>query len=137
MIRHRDDVEPIRRERGHIVVTWRRLTGDDTVRTGVSRVQVDRGKSSTPGTSTAPKRRSFYVLGGPGLAPRGGDVHEVAAGDGVARRVRAESNTPRAGDDGLDVLVFGIRCDDERAVLLRGVGVVGGIERLDYWDGEA
>ncbi len=126
MIRHWDDVEPIRRERGHIVGTWRRLTGDDTVRTGVSRVQVDPGKWSTPAHIHGAEEEIVYVLGGSGLAWRDGEVHEVGVGDCVVRRARAEANTLRAGDDGLDVLVFGMRIDDEAPVLPRaGVGWFG------------
>ena len=41
MIRHWDDVEPVRRERGHIGGEWQGLTGGDTLQTGVSRVRVD------------------------------------------------------------------------------------------------
>ena len=49
----------------------------------------------------------------------------------------------RAGDDGLRVLAYGTRDPNDIAfyprsgkVMLRGVGLVGRLERLDYWDGE-
>jgi uncharacterized cupin superfamily protein len=126
VIRHWDDAEPIRRERGHIAGTWQRLTGDDTLRTGVSRVRVDPGTWSTPAHIHGAEEELVYVLGGSGIAWRGGDVHEIGPGDCIVRRAGEEANTLRADDDGLDALVFGMRVYDEAAVLPRaGVGWFG------------
>jgi uncharacterized cupin superfamily protein len=50
----------------------------------------------------------------------------------------------RAGDDGLVLLCFGQRVPDDmcwyprsRKISFRGLGVIGRLEQLDYWDGEA
>lgn len=126
MIRHWDDVQPVRRERGHIAGEWQGLTGDATVQSGVSRVRVDPGRWSTPAHIHGAEEEIVYVLGGSGLAWRDGDVHEIGPGDCVVRRAGEEANTLRAGDDGLDALIFGMRVYDEAAVLPRaGAGWFG------------
>ncbi len=58
------------------------------------------------------------------------------AGTGIA-------HTFRAGSDGLTYLAYGTRDTNDityypksNKVYLRGVGVIGRIEKLDYWDGE-
>jgi len=126
VIRHWDDVEPVRRERGHIAGAWQRLTGADTVRTGVSRVRVDAGKWSTPAHVHGAEEEIVYVLGGSGIAWRDGTVHEIGPGDCIVRRAGEEANTMRAGDEGLDALIFGMRVYDEAATLPRaGAGWFG------------
>lgn len=126
MIRHWDDVQPVRRERGHIAGEWQGLTGDATVQSGVSRVRVEPGRWSTPAHIHGAEEEIVYVLGGSGLAWRDGDVHEIGPGDCVVRRAGEEANTLRAGDDGLDALIFGMRVYDEAAVLPRaGAGWFG------------
>ena len=58
-------------------------------------------------------------------------------------RRKAPPDVFRAGEQGLTVLAYGTRepndiCFYPRSgkVFLRGVGVIGRIEQLDYWDGE-
>jgi uncharacterized cupin superfamily protein len=126
VIRHWDEVQPVRRERGHLAGEWQRLTGSDTVQTGVSRVRVDPGGWSTPAHVHGAEEEIVYVLGGSGLAWRDGEVHELRPGDCVVRPAGEEANTMRGGGDGLVVLVFGMRVYDEAAVLPRaGVGWFG------------
>jgi uncharacterized cupin superfamily protein len=126
VIRHWDEVEPRRRERGHIAGEWQGLTGDGTVQTGVSRVRVDPGKWSTPAHVHGAEEEIVYVLGGSGLAWRDGAVHELGPGDCVVRRAGEEANTLRAGEEGLDVLIVGMRVYDEAATLPRaGAGWFG------------
>ena len=119
MIRHWDDVERRRQERGHIGGEWRRLTGQATQQTGVSRIEIDPGKWSTPAHVHGAQEEIVYVLGGSGLAWRDGEVHEIGPGDCIVRRAGEEANTLRGGDDGLDVLIFGMRVYDEAATLPR------------------
>ena len=49
----------------------------------------------------------------------------------------------RAGDDGMTLLAFGTRDPNDIVyyprsgkISFRGVGVIGRIEQVDYWDGE-
>ena len=67
---------------------------------------------------------------------RAGSVVARPAGTGVAHAFRG-------GEAGMTLLMYGNRdpndiCFYPRSgkVMLRGVGVVGRLEQLDYWDGE-
>jgi uncharacterized cupin superfamily protein len=76
------------------------------------------------------------VLGEVQTAVGAGHVIARPAGTGVA-------HVFRAGDAGLTYLAYGMRDPGDVAyyprsgkVAFRGVGVIGRLERLDYWDGE-
>ena len=50
----------------------------------------------------------------------------------------------RGGPDGLELLLYGTREPNDMCfyptsgkIALRGLGVIGRLEQLDYWDGEA
>ena len=66
----------------------------------------------------------------------GSDVARPA-GTGVAHAFRA-------GEDGMTLLAYGTRDPSDITLLpavaarstLRGLGVIGRLEQLDYWDGE-
>ena len=68
----------------------------------------------------------------------------MRAGTTVARPAGTRvAHTFRAGDDGLTLLAYGTREPNDIAyyprsgkVNIRGVGVIGRVEALDYWDGE-
>ena len=109
MISHWDDVECVRRDRGHIGGAWASLTGSDSVTVGVKRIRVDPGKWSTPAHVEGSEEEIFYVLGGAGISWQDGKCHTVAAGDFLLHRAGWEAHTLRADDDGLDVLAFGQR----------------------------
>jgi uncharacterized cupin superfamily protein len=103
---HWDDVEPRRLEQGHLGGSWRylgRAAGSKGVT--VNRIEIDPGRWSTP--AHVEGEEIFFVLGGSGLSWQDGDVYEVGAGDCIVHRADWEAHTLRAGDDGLDVLVFG------------------------------
>ena len=68
MISHWDDVEAVRRERGHICGDWQALTGDASEWIGVQRIQVAPGKWSTPLHLEGAEEEIFFVLGGDGLS---------------------------------------------------------------------
>ena len=127
MIAHWDEVESGRAEAGHIAGLWTDLgsaAGTKTV--GVSRIQVDAGKWSTPFHRQTAEEEIFFVLGGSGICLLKGTAFEVRAGDCIVHRAR-EAHTLRAGDDGLDVLAFGERERTEAAQLPRaGVSWLGG-----------
>jgi uncharacterized cupin superfamily protein len=119
VISHWDEVEAVRREAGHIAGTWQRLTGAATVKSGVSRARIDPGRWSTPAHIHGAEEEIVYVLDGSGLSWQDGTTYEVAAGDCIVHRAGEEAHTLRSGDDGLDVLIFGMRRYDEAPVLPR------------------
>ncbi len=115
---HWDDVEANPDEEGHFAATWRflgRAAGakDYTV----NRIDIVPNRWSTP--AHVEDEEIFYVLRGSGLSWQNGEVYEVREGDCIVHRAGREAHTLRAGDDGLDVLVFGRFGYDGHATLPR------------------
>ena len=127
--------------------------------TGLERYDVAAGKLMNPPHSHSAEEEVFVVLAGTGTAtvwyhPRGPAEPERFASEREEHALRAGSvvvslagtGRPlelRAGDGGMQVLAYGARDPNDIAfyprsgkVMLRGVGLVGRIEPLDYWDGE-
>jgi uncharacterized cupin superfamily protein len=126
VISHWDEVETRRREAGHIAGAWQGLTGAATAKSGVNRVRIDPGRWSTPAHIHGAEEEIVYVLGGSGLSWQSGTTYEIGPDDCVVHRAGEEAHTLRAGDDGLDVLIFGQRVYDEAPVLPRaGAGWYG------------
>lgn len=114
---HWDDVEPVRGDEGHLGGAWRLLgKAAGSVAVTVNRIAIDPGKWSTP--AHAEDEEIFYVLGGGGLSWQDGKVFEVRTGDCIVHP-RRQAHTLRAGEDGLDVLVYGRRGGDASATLPR------------------
>jgi uncharacterized cupin superfamily protein len=113
VIKHWDDVEPTRRERGHIAGTWRSLTGSDSITLGVRRITIEPGKWSTPLHLEGSEEEIFYVLDGSGVSVQwDGETtegYEVGPGDCLVHLALEHAHTLQAGPDGLDVLAFGQR----------------------------
>jgi uncharacterized cupin superfamily protein len=130
VLAHWDDVEGRRAERGHISGTWFGLGHAlGTKGVGVQRVQVDPGKWSTPQHSEGAEEEIFFVLGGSGISLQEDQAYEVRPGDCIVHRANREAHTLRAGDDGLDYLVYSNRVPIQIAELPRaGVTWVG-----DLW----
>jgi uncharacterized cupin superfamily protein len=91
----------------------------------------------------------FVILDGTAtleLWPREGGVEEtpLRAGHVVARPAGTRvSHSFRAGPDGVTMLIYGTRDANDmcwyprsRKIFWRGLGVIGRIEQLDYFDGE-
>jgi uncharacterized cupin superfamily protein len=91
----------------------------------------------------------FVILDGTAtleLWPRDGDVEKTAlrAGHVVARPPGTRvSHSFRAGPEGVTMLIYGTREPNDicwyprsKKIAWRGVGVIGRIETLDYFDGE-
>jgi uncharacterized cupin superfamily protein len=91
----------------------------------------------------------FIILEGTAtleLWPRAGDVEEtpLRAGHVVSRPAGTRvSHSFRAGPDGVTMLIYGTRDVNDicwyprsQKIAWRGVGVIGRIEQLDYFDGE-
>jgi uncharacterized cupin superfamily protein len=142
-VAHWDEVEGRRVEKGEMAATWQRL-GDaaGTASVGVSRIRIEPGRLSTPPHSHSVSEEIFYVLAGSGLSWQDERVHDVRAGDCIVHVADREEHTLRAGEDGLDVLVFGTRHPTElgwlprsRAIRLGWPWVEGRTD--DPWEIEA
>ncbi len=126
MISHWDEVEYVRRDRGHIGGEWASLTGDNSVSAGVTRMRIDPGKWSTPAHVENSEEEIFYVLAGSGVSWQEGECYEVVPGDVLVHWPGAHSHTLMAGENGLDVLAFGERHSHSGARLPRA-GVSWGL----------
>jgi uncharacterized cupin superfamily protein len=151
-----EDVEAVTVERPRVVRTRRNLgRAAGSVTTGIQHVEVAPGKESAPAHCHSLEEEIFVVLDGAGVlvlvdprTPAGaghgdpempvrpGHVISRPAGTGVAHMFRA-------GDAGLTYLAYGMRnpgdvCFYPRSnkIAFRGIGLIGRLERLDYWDGE-
>jgi len=133
--------------------SWRdlgRAAGSE--RTGLRHAVVEPGALMAPPHSHALEEEIFVVLEGDGElelwpSPRWGGDRETAPlrrGSTVARPAGTHrAHSIRAGDGGLSVLAYGTREPNDVAyyprsgkISFRGVGVIGRLEQLDYWDGE-
>ena len=121
-------------------------------KTGLQLFEVPPGKLLNPPHCHSAEEEIFVVLDGAGaleLWPHlrfGGEheEHAVRRGSVVARPAgTGRGHTFRAGERGLTVLAYGTR--DPRDVTFyprsgkvsfRGIGLIGRLEVLDYWDGE-
>jgi len=130
VISHWDDVESVRRERGHICGDWQALTGDASDWIGVQRIQVAPEKWSTPLHLEGAEEEIFFVLGGSGLSvQRVGsrdEAFEIGSGDCLVHLALVHAHTLQAGAEGLDVLAFGERSYAANTLLPRaGVSWLG------------
>jgi uncharacterized cupin superfamily protein len=146
-------VEPMVWARTTVRSTWLdlgRAAGSE--RTGLRHATVEPGALLAPPHCHAAEEEIFVVLDGEGEvelwpSPRyGGDheTHSLRAGSTVARPAGTHrAHAFRAGPTGLTLLAYGTRDVNDiayyprsRKVNLRGIGVIGRIEQLDYWEGE-
>jgi uncharacterized cupin superfamily protein len=148
-----EDVEVDTREGATVARAARDLGGAaGSLKTGLKLYDVRPGRLINPPHCHSAEEEIFVVLDGEGtleLWPHlrfGGEheEHPVRRGSVVARPAGTGlAHTFRAGDRGLSVLAYGTR--DPRDVTyyprsgkvsIRGVGLIGRLETLDYWDGE-
>jgi uncharacterized cupin superfamily protein len=119
-VAHWDDVEPYRRESGHIAGDWYDLgRAAGSVVVGLKRILVDPGKWSTPAHAEGAEEEIFFVLGGSGVSWQDGEVFEVGESDALVHLPEQHAHTLRAGPDGLDVLAYGQRKAQGNTVLPR------------------
>jgi uncharacterized cupin superfamily protein len=112
-ITHLDEAERDDYAVGHIRGTWTAVgesAGSLTV--GLSRLQVADGGWSTPVHEHGREEELFYVLAGRGLSYQDGHVCEIGAGDCMVY-LPGEGAHALHGLEGLDVLAFGQRFEDE------------------------
>ena len=145
-----DEIEPRRIARGRTDGTARFLGRTVGAKwTGLNHCVIAPGKESAPPHCHSVEEELFVVLDGSGslvLVKAGGaeESTEVRAGHVISRPAGSGvGHTFRAGDDGLTVLAYGTRDTGDIVyyprsdkISFKGVGVIGRIERLDYWDGE-
>jgi uncharacterized cupin superfamily protein len=114
-------------------------------RTGLNQVVVAPGKLNVPPHCHSAEEEFFVVLEGEGVLLLGDEEHEVRHGSIVARPAGTRvAHAFRAGPGGLTLMSYGTREPNDivyyprsNKISWRGVGVIGRIEKLEYWDGEA
>jgi uncharacterized cupin superfamily protein len=107
-------------------------------------VRIDPGKLGAPPHCHSAEEEIFVVLEGDGTLVLGEEEHPVRAGTVVSRSAgSAIAHTFRAGPGGLVQLAYGNRAPNDilyyprsGKIFLRGVGVVGRLEPLAFWEGE-
>jgi uncharacterized cupin superfamily protein len=126
-----------------------------SVRSGLNWIRLPPGRPATPVHCHSEEEEVYVVLEGDGtlelwpsprLAQSGvqREDHPVRAGSVVARPPATRmAHGLRAGPNGVTFLVYGTRKPNDicyyprsNKISWRGVGVIGRIEHLDYWDGE-
>ena len=140
-----EDVPPSEDHRGRVRQKTRRvgrMLGAET--TGMRHVRIAAGAHGTPHHCHGAEEELFVVLGGEGVVRLGEDRFPVARGSVVARPPgTGVAHSFAAGEQGLQMLTWGTVVPNDIAyypdsdkVSLRGVGVIGRLERCGYWDGE-
>jgi uncharacterized cupin superfamily protein len=115
-----------------------------SVTTGLAQIEVAPGKEGDPLHCHSLEEELFVVLDGDGVLLLDEEETPVRRGSVVARPAgTGVSHQFRAGDSGLTYLAYGTRepgdvCYYPRSnkISFRGVGVIGRIQKLGYWDGE-
>jgi uncharacterized cupin superfamily protein len=140
-----EDVEAKLIERQSVVRTRRNLgVAAHSVSTGLQHVEVAPGKESAPLHCHSAEEELFVVLDGDGVLVLDEEQTPIRPGHVISRPPgTGVSHLFGAGEDGLTFLAYGTRepndiCFYPRSnkISFGGVGVIGRLERLDYWDGE-
>jgi uncharacterized cupin superfamily protein len=131
----RGGVEAVRRDLG-------RAAGSRV--TGLKHVSVAPSRYATPLHCHSLEEELFVVLAGEGTLLLGDEEMSVRPGSVIARPAgTGVAHALRAGEGRLEFLAYGTRepgdmCYYPRSdkIAFRGLGVIGRVERLSYWDGE-
>lgn len=140
-----EDVESNEREHSASLFHERdlgRAAGSE--RTGMSHLIIPAGREGWPPHCHSAEEEIFVVLGGEGTLILDDDEQPIRPGHVVGRPPGTRvAHSFRAGASDLVYLAYGTREPNDIAyyprsgkVSLRGVGVMGRIEPLGYWDGE-
>jgi uncharacterized cupin superfamily protein len=142
---HRDAVEATPFERPGRSFASRRLGVAAGGRTsGLRHMTIAPGSHGYPRHCHSAEEELFVILAGSGFARVGDDEAPVHAGHVLSRPSGTTlAHSFRAGPDGLEYLAYGQRQDndivyypDSNKISFAGVGVIGRLQQLDYWDGE-
>jgi len=107
-------------EVGPLAAYWTDLgKAAGSVTVGLNRVEILPGKRSTPAHAEGEEEEIFWVLGGSGLSWQEGETYEVGPGDCLVHLAGKHTHTLVAGEEGLDVLAFGMRAYAEMGYLPR------------------
>lgn len=136
-------------------VTAPLATPDRSRQAGLHWERLNPGRRGSPPHCHSEEEEVFVMLEGDGIlelwpspqSASGGAVHEevpVGPGHVIARPPGTRiAHSFRAGEQGLAMLIYGTRRPNDMTwfprsgkIHWRGLGVVGRIEALDYWDGE-
>jgi uncharacterized cupin superfamily protein len=137
VVEHTNGGEVCRRQRDLASAAGSQLTG-------LHHVTLPPGKLSCPAHCHSAEEELFVVLDGAGVLLLGDGEHALRRGTVVARPAATRvAHALRAGDEGLAYLAYGTREPNDIAyfprsgkIYFRGVGVIGRLELLDYWDSE-
>ncbi|MBA3808651.1 MAG: cupin domain-containing protein, partial [Solirubrobacterales bacterium] len=125
------------RAAGHIKGLWRELGRAAGTRTiGLRRIEIAPGCFSTPVHDHGVEEEIFFVLGGKGLLWQKGSTYALSEGDCIVHRPGRGEHTLRAGEDGLDVLVFGQRSEPVLTALPRAGVAWSGVRWIELAGGE-
>jgi uncharacterized cupin superfamily protein len=122
---HWSDVDPRPIEVGHLRAAWSdlgRAAGSVGVR--LRRIEIEAGAFATPVHVHKHDEETFFVLAGSGLSWQDGETFEVRPGDCIVHQEAGETHTLKAGDDGLDVVVFGAPHERSSGARLPRAGVI-------------
>jgi len=118
------ELDSRRIEVGHLRADWTFVgPAAGSVDVGARRIKIDPGWFATPLHVHAHDEETFFVLGGSGLSVQDDKTYAVRAGDCIVHGEGKEAHTLRAGDDGLDVLAFGISRERSSGARLPRVGM--------------
>jgi uncharacterized cupin superfamily protein len=124
---------------------WRDLAAaGGAVRTGLNLGRCLPGMLQYPPHCHSAEEELFVVLDGSGTCVLGDEEHALRPGHVLSRPAgTGVAHALRGGPDGLTFLAYGTRDTNDMAyfprsgkIYWRGLGVVGRVERLGYWDGE-
>ena len=146
-IRNTDEVEPQRRTNdGDCDYASRDLgRACGSVETGLRHFAIAPGKLGPPPHCHSGEEEIFIILSGEGTLWLGDERIPLRAGHVVARPAATRvAHAFAAGAGGLELLAYGTRDGNDIVfyprsgkIAFHGVGVIGRIEQLDYWDGES
>jgi uncharacterized cupin superfamily protein len=130
---------------GRVEITRRDLgRAAGSVTTGLKHVSVKPGKWGTVPHCHSAEEELFVALAGTGTLLLGDDEQPIEPGHVFSRPAgTGVAHAMLAGEEGLVYLAYGTREPNDisyyprsNKVFIRGVGLIGRVERLDYWDGE-
>lgn len=139
------DVHPVEGGRGEFTRVLRAVGRAAGARDlGLNHVHVPEGKLSYPLHCHSAEEEVFVVLEGRGAFLLGDEEYELKPGSVVARPAgTGKAHAVRGGEGGITYLAFGERDSNDmtwypnsKKVYFRGLGVMGRIEPLGYYDGE-
>ena len=143
---HENAVKPVHWGEGERASIWRRNVSHEagSVKTGLRVVVVDPERYGTVPHCHSSEEELFVVLDGDGLLELGEEKHPVRRGTVISRPAgTGVEHAMQAGTGGLTFLAYGTREPNDityyprsNKVFIRGVGLIGRVEPLNYWDGE-